>query len=100
MALHPLVAGFTDVDEQSARGRPCYPPDVVAPGPERLGLARGARVADVGAGTGKRTRALRAAGLDVVAVEPLEGLRHRLRAELPGIEAVDAAAEVLPFPDA
>jgi SAM-dependent methyltransferase len=100
MALHPLVAGFTDVAEQYELGRPGYPPEVVATVAERLGLARGARVADVGAGTGKLTRALLAAGLDVVAVEPLGGLRGRLRAELPGIEAVDAAAEVLPFPDA
>ena len=30
MALHPLVAGFTDVAEQYELGRPGYPPEVVA----------------------------------------------------------------------
>ena len=100
MALHPLVAGFTDVAEQYELGRPGYAPEVVAAVIEQLDLAPGARIADVGAGTGKLTRALLAAGLDVVAVEPLEGLRARLRRELPGIEAVEATAEALPFPDA
>ena len=100
MALHPLVAGFTDVAEQYELGRPGYPPAVAAAVAERLGLERGARVADVGAGTGKLTRALLAAGLDVVAVEPLAGLRARLRRELPGVDTADAAAEALPFGDA
>ena len=100
MALHPLVAGFTDVAEQYELGRPGYPPQVVAAVAEQLGLAPGARLADVGAGTGKLTRALLAAGFDVVAVEPLAGLRERLLRELPGAEALDAAAEALPLPDA
>ena len=100
MALHPLVAGFTDVAEQYELGRPGYPPEVVAAIAGQLGLAPGARVADVGAGTGKLTRALLAAGLDVVAVEPLEGLRARLREELPQVEVAGAAAEALPFADA
>jgi len=100
MALHPLVAGFTDVAEQYELGRPGYPPQVVAAVAEQLGLMPGARVADVGAGTGKLTRALLAAGLDVVAVEPLAGLRERLVRELPGAGVLDAAAEALPLPDA
>ena len=65
MTLHPLVAGFTDVAEQYELGRPGYPPEVVAAVAERLGLAPGARIADVGAGTGKLTRAL---------VAPLEAI--------------------------
>ena len=36
------------------------------------------RVADVGAGTGKLTRLLRARGLEVTAVEPTGGMREQL----------------------
>src|SRR5215207_6872072 len=97
MALHPLVSGFTGVAESYDLGRPGYPPEVVAAIADRLGLAPGARIADVGAGTGKLTRALLAAGYDLVAVEPLAGLRARLEAVVPGAEALDGTAEALPL---
>jgi SAM-dependent methyltransferase len=59
-----------------------------------LGLPAGARVLDLAAGTGKLTRVLRGAGLEVVAVEPLPAMR----ALVPG--AVDGTAEAIPLPDA
>jgi SAM-dependent methyltransferase len=96
MELHPLARGFADVADEYERGRPGYPEAAIV----ALGLDPGARVADVGAGTGKLTRALVAAGCDVVAVEPLDGLRARLRAELPGVEALAGTAEALPLADA
>ena len=46
--------------------------------PAELGLRTGAPVLDLAAGTGKLSRALLAAGLDVVAVEPQEAMRERL----------------------
>src|SRR3954451_8923654 len=89
--IHPLAdRGFADVADRYDRGRPDYPPAVVA----ALGLAPGARVLDLAAGTGKLTRVLRAAGLDVVAVEP----QPAMRARLPG--ALDGTAENLPLADA
>jgi SAM-dependent methyltransferase len=56
---------------QYDRGRPTYPEDAVdwlLPGGAR-------KVLDLGAGTGQLTRRLVARGLDVVAVEPSEGMR-------------------------
>jgi SAM-dependent methyltransferase len=100
LELHPLARGFTDVANDYERGRPGYSPDVVDASRRALDLPGGARVADVGAGTGKLTRALVAGGFDVVAVEPLAGLRARLRAEVPGIEPLDGTAEALPLADA
>ena len=100
LELHPLARGFTDVADAYERGRPGYSPDVVDAIRRALDLPGGARVADVGAGTGKLTRALVAGGFDVVAVEPLAGLRARLRAEVPGIEPLDGTAEALPLADA
>src|SRR3954451_5109164 len=110
MDLHPLAHGFAGVADDYERGRPGYPGDAIV----ALGLPDGARVADVGAGTGKltrallarrppggadagagagkRTRALLAGGLDVVAVEPLDGLRARLAAEVPAVEALAGTA--------
>ncbi|HWI73028.1 MAG TPA: class I SAM-dependent methyltransferase [Baekduia sp.] len=90
--LHPLAHGFADVAADYELGRPDYPQEAVA----ALGLPAGARVADVGAGTGKLTRALVAAGLDVVAVEPLAGMRAALR----DVEVLDGTAEALPLADA
>ena len=100
MPLHPLVSGFAEVADDYEYGRPCYLPEAVAAAARGLRLAPGARIADVGAGTGKLTRALAAAGFDVVAVEPLPGLRERLRAAVPGVEALAGTAEALPLPDA
>ena len=90
MELHPLAAEFADVADNYDLGRPDYPAGVVGV----LGLAPGARVLDLAAGTGKLTRVLRAAGLDVVPVEPLPRMRERI----PG--ALEGTAEAIPIPDA
>jgi len=100
MQLHPLAVGFADAAEAYERGRPEYAPAVVGALAAELGLPPGARVLDLAAGTGKLTRALLAAGLDVVAVEPQGELRARL-AEHVGAERVRAGvAEAIPLPDA
>jgi SAM-dependent methyltransferase len=58
-----------------------------------------ARVLDLGAGTGKLTRALVALGHDVIAVEPSPEMIEELRRALPGVEALEGAAERIPVPD-
>ena len=77
------------------RGRPPYPAEAI----DWL-LPRGAaRVLDVGAGTGKLTRLLAARGLDVVAVEPLPGMREQLTRAVPGVPVHPGTAEHIPLPD-
>ncbi|AEW95106.1 MULTISPECIES: class I SAM-dependent methyltransferase [Streptomycetaceae] len=73
-------------------------------GARRAALVAGltGRVLDLGAGTGANLPHFRAAG-QVSAVEPSAAMRERLtaklgRAHVP-VQVVDAAAEVLPFPD-
>jgi SAM-dependent methyltransferase len=93
--LHPLAQQFAGVADAYDRGRPGYPPEAIAIAERAFGLHAGDRVADLGAGTGKLTTALVAAGLEVVAVEPLDEMRARLR----DVEVVKATAEDQPFAD-
>ncbi len=55
---------------------------------------------DLGAGTGKLTRALVALGHRVIAVEPLDEMRAELGAAVPGARALAGRAEAMPLPDA
>jgi SAM-dependent methyltransferase len=82
------------------RYRPEYPEPALRWVVDRLGLEPGARVLDLGAGTGKLTRGLAALGLDVVAVEPGAAMLEQLRAAVPGVEALQGSAEAIPLPDA
>jgi SAM-dependent methyltransferase len=97
--LHPLAQQFAGVAEVYDRGRPGYPPEAVTIAAREFELHARDRVADLGAGTGKLTAALVGAGLDVIAVEPLDGMRERLAAALPGVKALAATAERLPLAD-
>jgi SAM-dependent methyltransferase len=61
-----------------ARARPSYPAGAVDGLCRQLNLARGAPVVELGAGNGIFTRQLLDRGLDVVAVEPADGMRGHL----------------------
>jgi SAM-dependent methyltransferase len=86
---------FGPAAEAYERYRPGYPAEAVAwvagetPRP----------VLDLGAGTGKLTRALLAAGHEVVAVEPDAAMRAAFAALLPEVEVLAGAAEGLPLRD-
>jgi ubiquinone/menaquinone biosynthesis C-methylase UbiE len=94
--------GFGRAAADYERGRPGYPPEAIDLLAEQLGLWGGrgpVRIIDLAAGTGKLTRALVGRGWQVVAVEPVPGMRAQLRAAVPGVEVVEGAAEHLPFRD-
>jgi SAM-dependent methyltransferase len=99
MSLHPLAERFASVAEEYDRGRPEYSPAVVGALMAELGLERGAAVLDLAAGTGKLTRALLAAGLDVVAVEPQGALRDVLAASVGAARVHEGLAEAIPLAD-
>ncbi len=99
------------VDDVAARGfnagaaayeaaRPDYPAEAIAVLVEHLGLGAGTTVLDLAAGTGKLTRRLVELDADVVAIEPLEGMRAQLQTVLPDVELLDGTAEAIPLPDA
>lgn len=75
------------------RTRPLYPEEAV-----RWVVGDDARrILDLGAGTGKLTRSLVALGHDVIAVEPSSEMIGQLRLALPGVEALEGAAERIPI---
>ncbi|MGX1585067.1 class I SAM-dependent methyltransferase [Microbacterium sp. NPDC055502] len=81
-------------------GRPEYPFEAVAWMLDRA-PAGARRIADVGAGTGKLTRALVAGeGAEVVAVDPDPAMLAALRDAVPGVPTFVGTAERLPLPDA
>ncbi len=100
MSLHPLAAHFADVADAYERGRPEYTPAVAEAIAAELHLAPGARVLDLAAGTGKLTRALLGAGIDVIAVEPQAQLREILAANIGAERVLDGLAEQIPLADA
>jgi SAM-dependent methyltransferase len=97
--LHPATRGFDAAGERYERGRPEYPPAAVDWLVAQLGLAArpGARVLDIGAGTGKLTRPLLERGLRVIAVEPVAGMRATLKRTAPLADVRAAQAEALPL---
>ncbi|MEU8842840.1 class I SAM-dependent methyltransferase [Streptomyces roseus] len=78
--------------------RPGYPGELFDAVEELSGRRlRGARVADVGAGTGIATGLLRARGADVLAVEPGDGMAAEFRRANPGIPLVRGDGDRLPL---
>ena len=86
---------FAEVAGAYERGRPGYPDEAVQ---WLVGLDP-RDVVDLGAGTGKLTRALVGLGHRVTAVEPLDEMRAELEAALPDVHAVAGRAESMPLPD-
>jgi SAM-dependent methyltransferase len=93
-ARGPYTA-FAEVAGAYERGRPGYPEDAV----RWLAGDEPRDVVDLGAGTGKLTRALVALGHRVTAVEPLAEMRAELERAVPEASALAGNAETIPLPD-
>lgn len=93
-ARGPYTA-FADVAGAYERGRPGYPEEAV----RWLTGDEPCDVVDLGAGTGKLTRALVSLGHRVTAIEPLPEMLELLPEAAPGAGAILGNAEVIPLPD-
>lgn len=91
------ATSFDTTAEQYERGRPGYPQQLLDLLFAEIGLDQ-PRILDLGAGTGKLTRRLRAFG-PVTAVEPLAAMRAQLGRVVPDVECLDGTAESIPLPD-
>ena len=94
-ANDPTGRRFGEVALEYERGRPEYPDAAV----DELLRDGPSVVVDVGAGTGKLTRALVGRVETVIAVEPDDAMRAVLSDLLPGVTALAGVAESLPLPD-
>jgi SAM-dependent methyltransferase len=94
-ARGPYTA-FAEVAGAYERARPGYPEEAV----RWLAGDEPRDVVDLGAGTGKLTRALVALGHRVTAIEPLPEMLELLPQNAPGAFAILGNAEVIPLPDA
>jgi ubiquinone/menaquinone biosynthesis C-methylase UbiE len=97
---HPDARSFEAVAELYERVRPSYPEDAVAWLAEELHIDSSSVVLDLGAGTGKLTRAFVGRAGRVVAVEPGPEMLAQLRGAVPEAEPMLGAAEAIPLPDA
>ncbi|MFF7101604.1 class I SAM-dependent methyltransferase [Streptomyces nigra] len=89
---------FNTAAAQYAANRPSYPPALFDAVEELAGRPlAGARVVDVGAGTGIATALLHDRGADVLAVEPGEGMAAQFRRGHPGIPLVRGTGDALPL---
>ena len=91
-----MAASFDRAADVYERARPEYPSEAI----DWLIPAGAKTVLDIGAGTGKLTRALAARGLEVIAVDPSPKMLEQLRANLPGAVVHPGTAEDIPLADA
>ncbi|MFI9648686.1 class I SAM-dependent methyltransferase [Streptomyces sp. NPDC052040] len=92
---------FNAAAAQYAANRPSYPPVLFDTLEELAGRPlTGARVADVGAGTGIATALLGARGARVVGIEPGEGMAAQFRRTLPDVPLLRASGDALPLASA
>lgn len=99
MAIHESAAkGFAAAADAYERGRPTYSTEAIDRLNAALRIGRGKRVLDLAAGTGKLTRQIAPTGAEIVAVEPIDEMRAKLTASLPGVEAIPGTAEDIPLP--
>jgi SAM-dependent methyltransferase len=90
------AASFDRAAEVYEKARPEYPAEAV----DWLLPLDAVTVLDLGAGTGKLTRALAARGLEIFAIDPSPKMLDQLRAAIPGATVSVGVAEDIPLADA
>ncbi|MEU7138609.1 class I SAM-dependent methyltransferase [Nocardia sp. NPDC046473] len=98
MTPRSRALSFDTAAAEYATSRPSYPPDLFDAIEELMGRRlAGARVADVGAGTGIATALLRERGAEVIAVEPGAEMTAECRKAVPGVLVVRGDGNALPL---
>lgn len=95
----PLHLSFGKIAEAYERGRPEYSAETAAWLLDGQDTDRPLEILELGAGTGKLTRALVALGHVVHATDPDEGMLDVLARTVPQARTAQASAESIPYPD-
>src|ERR1700685_2178811 len=99
MPTHSAVAGFDLAAAADGRDRPGSPPEALDYLRAKLALGPWSRVVELGAGTGKFTRALLETGATVLPIEPTRAMRLVLHRMDPTTPVLAAVSERLPLKD-
>src|SRR5260370_5524746 len=97
----PLRATFDSAAELYDRARPGYPPELFDDLADIAGLTPGARVLEIGSGTGQATLPLAERGFQITAIElgpNLAAVARRKLARFPNVTIVEGAFEDWPLP--
>jgi SAM-dependent methyltransferase len=97
--VHPAVWGFDRAAGRYEHGRPDYPAAAIRRLGRALHIGPGTTTVELGAGTGKFTRAWVRLGSAILAVEPIPGMRRQFARALPTIPILPGTAEAIPLPD-
>lgn len=97
MSVHRHAQAFGSTAEAYERGRPAFPAPALAHLASALELGPGRTLLDLAAGTGKLTRGLVGCGAEVVAVEPVAGMRAVFTRVLPDVPVIAGTAEAIPL---
>jgi SAM-dependent methyltransferase len=87
---------FDRAAEEYERARSSYPAELL----DAVPVPADAQVLDLAAGTGKLTRLLTQRYRQVIAVEPLDGMRAILERVVPDADSLAGSAEAIPLADA
>ena len=102
MNSHNSTSRFSDRVDAYVRYRPTYPDELVALITRETGHGAGARVADIGSGTGISSDLLLRHGMEVYAVEPNGAMREaaeRMLGENERFHSIEGTAEETGLPD-
>jgi ubiquinone/menaquinone biosynthesis C-methylase UbiE len=89
--------GFQVGADAYERGRPGYPAAAIEFLRQTFNLSSAAAVVDLAAGTGKFTRQLAKLDCQIIAIEPVEGMRQKFAALLPDVPILNGTAESIPL---
>lgn len=98
------AASFNANASLYAKIRPSYPPEAVDHILAQLHTHSDCRILDLAAGTGIFTKMLHertkaAAGIEILSVEPVSGMRRAFSESCPALSVVPGSATSIPFPD-
>jgi len=95
--MHKTTEGFNLQTDVYERSRPSYPQQVIDFIQSEFKLAPGTRCLDLAAGTGKFTRLLLPFQFDLIAVEPIDGMREKFQNMLPNVKIIKGTADNIPL---